>query len=74
MKRLLLLLLFPISLCLNAQTDSIEKETLHDYFVKNKMYVDDYSKAGKSGIRQLKVSTVIQNFLSTKMEKLSMFL
>ncbi len=45
MKRLLLLLLLPISLCMYAQTDSIEKKTLHDYFVKNKMYVDDYSKA-----------------------------
>lgn len=46
MKRLLILLIFPLALNLYAQTDSIEKKSLYDYCVKNKMYIDDYSKAG----------------------------
>ncbi len=54
MKRFLFLLLLPVTLGVFAQNDSIEKKALHDYFVANKMYLDDYSKAGAKWNQALK--------------------
>ncbi len=46
MKRLIFLLFLPLTLSLFAQNDSIEKKTIYDHFVKNRMYVEDFSKIG----------------------------